>query len=432
VLAAALCCVSGGAAAEDVLLDRAATLLSRRDPAAAYLLLESAESARAGDPAFDYLLGIAALDSGHVTRAVFALERAVDARPGDRLARAELGRAYLAAGDSGRAREQLRLARAGEAPAEVSAAIDRVLGVIDQVVPSSGPRHSAYLEFGVGYDSNVNSATHQGEFAIPAFGGILFQTAPESRRRHDLVANAAGGASTELTLSPAWTLVGAANLRTAVNKDVHDMDTELVDVTVGVRHASGTQSQTIALQSGLAWVGSSRYRDANGVTAQWQSQLSETTQASVFGQWSRQDFRHQHERGNDRSVLGVGMARSLARGSTLIYGSLYVARERTDPAFDYLGHHAGGLRLGVQRELGPRLSLFGEIQHERRRYGGTEPFFDAGRRDRQSDVTAGLRYQADERWIITGQARHTRAAANVVLYDYTRTTAQVTLRRNFQ
>jgi len=417
--------------AQDALLDRASSLLAQRDAAAAYALLAPAESSRAGDPAFDYLLGIAALDAGHVTRAIFALERAVDARPDDRLARAELGRAYLAAGDTQRAREQLSRARAGDAPPEAAAAIDRVLGVVDQVVPRRGTRVSGYVELGAGYDSNVNSATNQGEFAIPAFGGILFQTTPESRRQGAIVGNAAAGALVELPLSDTWSLVGAANLRHTANRDVHDLDTLLADATAGVRHTAGSQSQTVALQAGSARVGSRRYRDVGGITAQWQSQFGESLQGSLFGQWSRQDFPHEAGRDNDRSVLGLGLARSFGGGVTLAYGSVYLARERTDPAFASFGHRGRGARIGLERRLTGDLVLFGEAQFEDRRHDGDEPFFDTVRHDRQKDASAGLRYRIGERWEFTGQLRYTRAASNVVLYDYVRNTFQLTLHRSF-
>jgi hypothetical protein len=352
------------------------------------------------------------------------------------LARAELGRAYLAAGDADAAREQLRLARGAELPEGASAAIERVIGVIDQVAPPAGPQLSGYLELGGAYDSNVNSATHQGEFAIPAFGGILFQTAPENRQRHDLVLSTAGGMNAETTLTPSWKLVAAANLRATVDRVVHDMNTVFFDATAGLRHTAGTQSQVIALQSNAAWVGGSPYRTANGATAQWQAQLDAASQASVFGQWSRQAYKGQAQRDTDRSLLGLGYARAWSGAGSLAYGSAYVVQERArDADFKNYGHHGAGLRLGTEQRLGTAaatITAFAEWQHEQRRYGGTEPFFDFARRDHQNDVSAGLRWTADPRWQLTMQARRTRAASNVVLYDYSRTVFQITAHRSFQ
>lgn len=427
-----LSCWASSACAQDALLDEARAKLKLRDAVGAYALLANAELQRAGDERFDYLLGVAALDSGHVTRAVFALERVVARRPDDMLARAELGRAYLAAGEVEAAREQLRLARRGQLPGEAAAAIERVLGVIDPVASSSGPHLSGYLEAGAAYDSNVNSATHQGEFAIPAFGGLLFQTAPESRQRHDLVASAAGGANAEAPLSRSWKLIGAANLRAAVDRVVHDMDTVFFDATVGLQHTRGTQSQLIALQSNIAWVGGSLYRKANGASAQWQWQFAAAAQASVFGQWSRQVYSGQEARNTDRLLLGLGLARQFAGAGPLTYGSAYAVQERArTPETANFGHRGAGLRLGLEQRVAADVAFFAEWQYERRHYGGTEPFFDVGRRDRQNDASTGLRWNADRRWQLTAQARRARAASNVVLYDYSRNVFQITAHRSF-
>lgn len=422
-----------GACAQDALLDDAQARLNRRDAAGAYALLADAETQRAGDARFDYLLGVAALDAGHVTRAIFALERVVQRHPENTLARAELGRAYLAAGDADAAREQLRLARSGDLPQDASAAINRVIGVLDQVAPAARMQVSGYVEGGLAYDSNVNSATQQGEFAIPAFGGILFQTAPENRQRHDLVWSAAGGVNAEKLLSSSWKLVGATNLRTSVDQVVHDMNTVFFDATAGLRHTAGTQSGLIALQNNTAWVGGSPYRTANGMTAQWQAQLGAASQASLFAQWSRQAYKGQAERDTDRLLLGLGGARQSGAAGPLSYASAYAVQERArNTEFANFGHHGAGLRLGMEQRMGAAVTAFAEWQYEQRRYGGIEPFFDVARRDHQNDFSAGLRWSADPRWQLIAQARRARAGSNVVLYDYSRNVFQITAHRSFQ
>ena len=418
--------------AQDPSLDRAATLLKSQDAAGAYALLDTEEARRAGEPRFDYLFGIAALDSGHVTRAIFALERAVASQPENGLARAELARAYLAAGETERARVELERARRSPMPGDAAAAIDRVLGVVDQVAPRTGPRFSGYLEFGGGYDTNVNSAANQGDFAIPAFGGLLFETAQESQKQHDLFATAAGGANAQFTLAPGWKALVATSLRANLNRRVHDMNTDLFDVTAGVNHQAGLQSQTVALQNGTAWVGSRAYRTANGATAQWQSQLDAVSQASVFAQWSRQEYADQAPRNTDRSVLGLGFARDFGASVALVYGSAYYAQERVrQDGFEYFGHHATGLRLGAEHRFSDALAMSVDWQHETRRYGAAEPLFDVQRRDRQDDLSLQMRYAVRDGWQLIPLVRYTRAASNVVLYDFTRTVFQLTLRKEF-
>jgi tetratricopeptide (TPR) repeat protein len=80
VVACVLLCASLGAAA-DAVTDRAKALLQRNDAQAAYKLLLPLEAQRAGDPEYDYLLGIAAIDAGDPERAIFALERVLAVQP---------------------------------------------------------------------------------------------------------------------------------------------------------------------------------------------------------------------------------------------------------------------------------------------------------------------------------------------------------------
>ena len=62
------------------MLVKAKSLLDANNPQAAYNLLVPLQSQRAGDPDYDYLLGVSALDLGKNTEAVFrARARALDA-----------------------------------------------------------------------------------------------------------------------------------------------------------------------------------------------------------------------------------------------------------------------------------------------------------------------------------------------------------------
>ena len=88
--------------------DKAKVLIEHGQSKEAYQLLEPLEASRAGDPVFDLLFGIAAVDVGQNTRGVFALERVLALQPDNARARVEIGRAYLALGEHRRARASSR------------------------------------------------------------------------------------------------------------------------------------------------------------------------------------------------------------------------------------------------------------------------------------------------------------------------------------
>lgn len=403
-------------------------------PADAQVLADllAQEAQQAGNPDFDYALGVAALDAGHLSRAIFALERVLEVQPGHAQARAELGRAYLAAGDVARGRQELMQVRRGDLPPEAARAIDRVLGALDASLSSERQRKvTGYAEASLGRDSNVNSATNAGQFALPAFGGLLLTMAPEARQRSDVVAGAALGTSVQVPVSATWDLVAGANVRGTAPRKVQEMQTTVADLSVSATHTADDSSQTLAWQSSGAWLDGGRYRTAHGVAAQWQQQLNSTTQGNAFVQLSRQAYAGQSDRDTDRAVLGLALARAFDDGRRLAYGSVYRVRERPREALNsHFGHQGYGARLGAEQALGAA-TLFAEWQVERRHYGGTEPLFETQRHDRQSDWLAGLRWSINRQWQVLPQLRRTIARSNVVLYDYQKTVVQIAVRREF-
>ena len=103
VLALVLSVVSSAGAAD---LEKALGLIAGGNAQQAYELLAAEEEANAGDPNFDYLLGLAALDSGQPGRAVFALERVLAVDPTHARARAEIARAYFQLGELETSRQE--------------------------------------------------------------------------------------------------------------------------------------------------------------------------------------------------------------------------------------------------------------------------------------------------------------------------------------
>ena len=120
-----LLALSGTAAADEV-VEQARILLNSHQAGSAYTLLAPLSDERAGDPDFDYLLGIAALDSGQPGQAVFALERVLAVKPNDALARAEIARAYFALAEFDTSKQEFENVKtSAEVPATARATMDK-------------------------------------------------------------------------------------------------------------------------------------------------------------------------------------------------------------------------------------------------------------------------------------------------------------------
>lgn len=412
-------------------LEEAQRLIARGDARGAYALLAPLETANAGEPAFDYLLGIAALDSGRPTRAIFALERVLAVQPGNALARAEIGRAYLAAGEAENARTELTQVRASPIPADAAPAVDRLLGVINQLQARNRTQFRGYLEAGYGYDSNVNSATAASQLAIPSLGGLVFNLDPSSRAVGDRFTLLGGGASVRVPLAP--DLAFAANVAASQNFNLHQdrFDSGPLDANLGVTKTVGPNQFSGGVQASMTWIGGTRFRDAVGLLGQWQHNLSPTAQTTVFTQLTRLDYPGNSIRNADRWVVGGGYAAVVGSGPVVFisgYGGQEAERSAGVPQ---LGHDLVGLRAGVQWQAGTSLALFASVLGEQRRYGGPEPLFGVHRRDNQTGATVGAHYMVAPAWRLTPQVAYTNNGSNVDIFTFRRTVVSITLRREF-
>ena len=429
LLAAALLVHALGAAA-DAITDRAKALLQRNEAGAAYKLLLPLESERAGDPDYDYLLGVSALDAGDPERAVFALERVLALQPDNLQARAEIARAYLAMGEREAAKREFEAVKARQVPPQVRETIDRFLSAI---AAAERTRVDSYLEIAFGYDTNVNSATGTSTIAIPAIGSLAFALNPSLTERDDRFLNFAAGVNFTRKLNVSWSVVGGFSGSIRQNLSEAQFGTDTVDGSIGMRYSSGLNAITVGAQGQYFAVDTDRYRTAGGAVAQWQRSFDERTQGTVFVQHAALRYPTQSVRNADRSIVGVAYAQSFSgEYSPALFLSLYGGEEKeVNELFPHLGHKPLGARLGGQLRLGGGWSLFGSASYERRKYGGTEPLFLVQREDKQSDINAGVSYLWRSGTTLLLQVSHTANSSNVVLNDFDRTVVSTAMRMNF-
>jgi cytochrome c-type biogenesis protein CcmH/NrfG len=88
-----------GFAADEAVIDQAQKLIKSGDYQAAYKLLEPLETEHAGEVGYDYLLGVAGVESGNVTRGVFALERVLATEPNNTSARTVIAKGHFKLGE---------------------------------------------------------------------------------------------------------------------------------------------------------------------------------------------------------------------------------------------------------------------------------------------------------------------------------------------
>lgn len=427
---AALSLHAGGALADEV-TDRAKALLNANKGADAYQLLEPLESARAGEVEFDFLLGLAALESGQNTRAVFALERVLAMDPNNIRARAEIARAYLALGETQTAAQEFETVKKQGVPADVSLTIDRYIAAARRIDDQNATSLTGYIEATIGYDTNVNVGPNKSSVAIPGFGGLPFKLSKDSRSNDDGFATIGGGFNLRTPIGNGYTLLLGASATQRNNFRYQQFDMQSGDANVGVTRTADQDVYTLMAQTGVVSVDGIRYRNATGLTGQWQRNLDARNQVGVFAQYTDLQYASQDVRDANRWVAGASYAH-LYREGIMAFASAYFVQELPQKSHvGWLGFDGFGMRIGGRMNYDAQTVLFGGATYEYRGYNKEDPSFLNKRRDNQYGLLFGATRYYTKEWSVTPQLSLTYNDSNQELYEYNREMLSVTVRREF-
>jgi hypothetical protein len=416
-------------------LNQARKLLAGGQAASAYALLATELTKEADNPEFNYVLGLAASDSGRAADAVAAFERVLAVQPGHLQARAELGRAYIALNEPEAARRELNTVQAqGSVPADVRRTLDRYVSALDTSLSGGGTRVSGQLSLSGGYDSNVNNSTSDPRILIPAFAALGFATlAPSAVAQEDGFAQAAGRLSLVHGLSVNQRLVIDITGSYRVNGTQSTFDQGLLGATIGFAHVTPDDGTfTLSGQAQAYFVGGDDYRNAFGALGQWTVTRGDYD-VGLYAQYLNLSFPGNTAQDANRYALGVTMGRAVSLPwQSYAFGSVYGGQEITEnAAFDNLSYTYAGARLGLEMKPAPRWTITTSVAAETNQYLSNEPLFLKARDTVRTDIDLTVRYLLQERLSLGLNLTYTNANSNIPLYDYNRVATMLTLSHDF-
>ncbi len=419
----------------DETTDEAQRLIQSKQFDQAYALLQPLVDDRAGDPEFDYLIGIAALDAGHLTEAVFALERVLSVNPDHAAARAELARAHLNLGELEQAKFEFESVKRSDLPDSVARTIDDYLAAIASESNRNPTLYDVFLQTGFGYDDNVNGATDASQVAIPALGGLLVSLDGSGQNVDSAIWNISAGIGINTPVRQSETLrfFGGILFDERLALAESDFSTRSLGANSGFHLQRDKHQFRVAAQVQRFYVDGDPNRDLFGGTFQWQYNMTPTTQLTLFGQAAALRYPDQEVRDVDRYTGGIGVAHAFnVRGAPILFVSGYggVEDENENRRPD-LGRDLYGVRVGGQYSFTDRLVGYASFNYEDSEYNGPDPLFFTDRDDNLFDFTVGARFAFDRHWSIRPEIRYTENDSNLVINDYERVNFMVFVRNDF-
>jgi len=120
-----------------------------------------------GEAEFDFLYGLAALETNRPDEAVFAFERIAYIYPDQQRVKLELARAYFMSNNLAASKQLFNEVLDTNPGPNVSNNIEAFLDLIDQRENQFNSTFSWYVNSNIGSDSNINSATELGVISTP-------------------------------------------------------------------------------------------------------------------------------------------------------------------------------------------------------------------------------------------------------------------------
>jgi hypothetical protein len=345
---------------------------------------------------------------GNYTEAVFALQRVLALTPSHKEAGILLARTYVKLKEYRAAQKQYDQVRPHLSAAERNHQ-DREVALM---LRRSNYSFRSIVGFDVGYDDNLTSITTADSVFITSTSQNLILD------------------NTELKKGAVLRLFGASTLRYQQHKD----QWWRFDGIVSQRQDGSYNQQQLYGAAGFYQkikgaqyeikLGSS-YGNGDGLDRKSDYHLTLGRQQKLAqGSWSSElkfNQRHYAEQAvrNDQRITGtLGYQRPLNdkwRGEIRVNLSndLQSNDGRTD-----LDYNSQGLYLGFSRPIGDKLKFSLDAKHQHYQYRGEDPNFLRERRDNQTRLQSGLRYQYGKKSIASLRLEWLRNRSNIKLYQY--------------
>lgn len=387
-----------------------------------------------GEVGFDFYYGMAAIDSGHISEGVFALERVVLAFPEDDRARLEMGRGYYLMNEFTRARQEFESVLKHNPPAPVVANVEKFLNVIRLRESSYRSTSSVYAELAFGTDSNINGAPADASFISPIFGPLTYSGS--ALEESDTYSSLTVGAQLNHPFEPGKNLTLGFDVSARFHNHDNDFETETWNIYAVVNWLDGDNIFRIMGQVQAYEVADKGNLNLVALNGEWTRTLSKTTQWVNAAQVAQLGYPGQPARDSTLYTLSTGLNHSYATAWWPTVGaSVFAGYENSDNSYVTARAVAErrffGLRLKGQIIPMPRMSVTGTVSAQNSHYGAENLFVGVTRNENLYQASVDARWLIDKNISLGAGVSYTQNDSNSVIDDYDRTQTRLSVRYDF-
>jgi len=388
----------------------------------AYDLLRPFEATAAGDPAFNTLLGEAALNTDRAGAARGFFEHALAAEPGSLAAHLGLGRAYLALGNYASAKIEFEtVLRFDDLPADLHQQVEIYAQAAQGYAEGKRLLGSGYAIVGVG------------NYHTGAIGG---------GPNNDAFFSARVGGSLNYELDGGYALDGSLDYRYRNYHDNEDRrdDSDLrwnavVSKTIGEGNLAG------GLRGRVSYRGDGQYRNDVGVYGNYRFRANEDNQFTIGAEFRRRNYPEGPLRPRSRNIaeLTGNWTTSLLEGKASFSlaasgGREFATDNRPDGDSNFFGL-SPTLNFTLNEQWGGFVFAFWQNDRyniERLNVGPADEILGiTTRNDNLYEAGGGLTWQFAKGWTLNPEILYIRDQSNILAANYSSTEIWITVRKDF-
>ncbi len=426
-------------------------LLNANNPKQAYMLLIAEQDKLSGNIDFDYLLGVAALDSGKIDDAIIALERVLAANPKHAGAQMDLARAYYTAGSLDLAEGTFNQLKASNPPDVALQAINRYLEAIADLRKQRKRQFAAWGELSLGYDTNLTGVPNDFSTAVlSAFNIQGINPTGNSIKRKAPYLGAALGADYSAPLTQSWSAFIGGEVRERAYRHESEFRSTSLDGRFGAAWTGGAHKITFTAsgnrfdQEGAAPIDAAgdpkatNDRRSGMGSIDYRFALSDRQQLTAGINASRTRFPANNVEDFNSTIGTLGWARAFEGASApLLQMSAFFSddkavRKLADGITDK-SKSVYGLRGYLQFSITEKLGWFVTAGHTERK--DKSDFARATQvekgKDHMEDVTIGVNWRFQKSCALRTQLFYSRNTSNIALYEFSRNEISSNIRCDF-
>ncbi|MEH6626988.1 MAG: surface lipoprotein assembly modifier [Motiliproteus sp.] len=384
---------------------------------------------QAGNPTFDLLFGIAAIEVGQVNEGIFALERVVFVEPDNHRARLEYGRGLYILGQDALARQAFNhVLDNADPPASVVTKIEQFLDAIRRRESRYQTTASGYVGLTAGYDSNINSA--------PGSQITLIQLNQESLGKGDNFSNLIFGGQVFYPVSKNRKIYGRWDSVVRGYEDEHEQDHSNHSLTIGHQWNQQQHQFDLSFNAQRYILDDSSYRTLYGPTLSWTKALSKELTMQLGGSWLTLDHPDIGNRDSRQLLFNARIFGELESNQSGYWfvGSFYGDERSDDQSIVSLGSVDRtfiGFQGGGQITLSQDLSLITTATIQNSSYESDDWLYGITRDDTYTALDLELKQLLDANWQLSANLNLSRNQSNIELYEYHRRQLSLSVRYEF-